>query len=86
RERLEQALAHGFAQLELPDVDHGWLWHEAQRRDMSWLEAGMQNFDAQEPVKLYLSRNAAPALAIDSSRFVRVVRNLDLGGLYQAHL
>jgi len=86
RTRLEDALAHGFPDHELPDPDQGWLWHVTGKHDMSWLEAGMQNFDADEQVRLFLSRNAPGPMTLDAGRFVKVLRNLDLGEAYQYHL
>lgn len=86
RAQLDQALAHWFADRELPDVDQGWLWHVAQRRGMSWLEAAMLNFDEADQIRLYLRKGTTAATAIDTDRFVKTVRNLDLGGRYQAHV
>lgn len=86
RRPLEDALAHWFADRELPDVDRGWLWHAGQRRDMSWLEAALMNFDEDDPVKLYMSKDAPAATHLDAERFVKGVRNLDLGRRYQHHL
>lgn len=86
RTRLEQSLAHAFPQRELPTVDDGWLRREGQAGGMSWLEAAMQNFDAGDPVKLYMHKRDATRMTLDSEHFVKAVRNLDLGGLYQAHL
>lgn len=86
RSRLDDALSYWFADQELPDVDQGWLWHASQRRDMSWLEAAMQNFDEADQVRLYLRKDAPAASDIDAGRFVKAIRNLDLGRLYQDHL
>lgn len=86
RAQLDDALAYWFAGRELPDANQGWLWHSAQRRDMSWLEAAMLNFDENDQVRLYLSKDAPAATNIGTERFVRMVRNLDLGRRYQDHL
>jgi hypothetical protein len=86
RAQLDDALSYWFADHELPDVDQGWLWHAAQRRDMSWLEAAMLNFDESDQVRLYLRKDAPAPADIDTERFVKTVRNLDLGRRYQEHL
>ncbi|MBO9549677.1 DUF6543 domain-containing protein [Pseudomonas sp.] len=86
RALLDDALAYWFADRELPDVDQGWLWHGSLQRDMSWLEAAMQNFDEGAPLRLYLHKDAPAATDIDANRFVKAIRNLDLGRRYQDHL
>jgi len=86
RQQLDDALSYWFADQELPDVDQGWLWHVAQRRDMSWLEAAMLNFDEADQIRLYLRKDAPATAEIDTGRFVKTVRNLDLGRRYQQHL
>ncbi|WP_054883544.1 dermonecrotic toxin domain-containing protein [Pseudomonas sp. NBRC 111130] len=86
RAHLNDALAYWFAERELPDVGQGWLWHAALGRGMSWLEAAMLNFDETDKVQLYLRKDAPAATNIDTERFVKMVRNLDLGRRYQDHL
>ncbi|POG11451.1 hypothetical protein BGP84_17575 [Pseudomonas putida] len=86
RPQLEDALAYWFAERELPDVGQGWLWDITQGRNRSWLEAAMLNFDEGDQVRLYLNKDAAASTDIDAGRFVKAVRNLDLGRRYQDHL
>ncbi len=86
RPRLQQALTRWFPDQSLPSVDEGRLWNHAEKRVMSWLEAAMQNFDADTQVTLYASETAEQPLAIDPARFVKGVRNLDVGLLYRYHL
>ncbi|WP_261241528.1 MULTISPECIES: dermonecrotic toxin domain-containing protein [unclassified Pseudomonas] len=86
RTRLEDALAHAFPERELPDIEQGWLLPVAGMHGMSWLEAGMQNFEAQAQVRLYLAKDASGPTTLDPERFIKVLRNLDLGEAYQYHL
>ncbi len=46
----------------------------------------MLNFDEGDQVRLYLNKDAAASTDIDAGRFVKAVRNLDLGRRYQDHL
>jgi len=86
RALLDDAIAHWYPDRELPSPDQGWLWNKAERRDMSWLEAAMQNFDSNTEVRLYLSKDAPGPLEMDSTLFVKGARNLDLGQRYRDHL
>lgn len=86
RTLLDDALPHWYPDRELPTPDQGWLWNKAEKRDMSWLEAAMQNFDSDTSVTLYLSKNAPGPMTVDTTLFVKGARNLDLGQRYRNHL
>ncbi|MGO0694378.1 NEL-type E3 ubiquitin ligase domain-containing protein [Pseudomonas guariconensis] len=86
RPLLDDAMSHWYPDRELPAPDQGWLWNNAEKRDMSWLEAALQNFDSDTSVTLYLSKNAPGPMAVDSTLFVKGARNLDLGQRYRNHL
>ena len=86
RPLLQTALAHWFPGAALPALDNALLWHLDERREMPWLEAALQNFDAGAKVKLYRAGAPNNPLAIDAERFVKGVRNLDLGQRYFNHL
>ena len=60
RPLLDDAMSHWYPDRELPAPDQGWLWNNAEKRDMSWLEAALQNFDSDTSVTLYLSRTPRP--------------------------
>lgn len=86
RPLLEDALLHWYPDRELPTPDQGWLRNNTEKRNMSWLEAAMQNFDSDTPVTLYLSKNAPGPMIVDNTLFVKGARNLDLGQRYRNHL
>lgn len=86
RPLLQAALAHWFPGAALPDLDNALLWHIDERREMPWLEAALQNFDEGAKVKLYRAGTPNSPLGLDAERFVKGVRNLDLGQRYFNHL
>jgi hypothetical protein len=86
RPLLEAALAHWFPDDTVPELDNAMLWHVDEGRRMPWLEAALQNFDDGAKVKLYRQDAPDPLLEMDSTRFVKVIRNLNLGQRYLDHL
>ncbi|MFT0868235.1 dermonecrotic toxin domain-containing protein [Pseudomonas sp. CAM1A] len=86
RPLLETALAHWFPGAALPALDDAVLWNVAEGRQMPWLEAALQNFEAHAKVRLYRAGHTNHQLPLDSARFVSGVRNLDLGQRYLDHL
>ncbi|NIF18556.1 DUF6543 domain-containing protein [Pantoea sp. Cy-639] len=84
RPLLEDALKHWYPDATLPAVDQARVWH--LRRDPTWLEAAMQNFDADAQPKLYEDARVIHRSSLDARRFVAGVRNLDLGRRYHCHL
>lgn len=86
RPLLDDAMVHWFDDRELPTVDQGWLRTGRAERGQSWLEAALQNFDADAQVELYFSSTDQAPMQLDSARFVKGVRNLDLGQRYRNHL
>ncbi|AXM95496.1 dermonecrotic toxin domain-containing protein [Pseudomonas plecoglossicida] len=86
RPLLKQALAHWF-----PDTPAATLlqarvlFNEDPRlKHLSMLEAALQNFSSDGQIKL-LAADYSP-LALDTSTFIKGVRNLDLGQRYRFHL
>lgn len=88
RPLLHDALEHWYPNLNVPQVDAALLQDRTpgQHRSMSWLEAALQNLEADTPVRLYASADAAQTWTADSARFVSGIRNLDLGERYLSHL
>ncbi|HGM5582051.1 TPA: DUF6543 domain-containing protein [Pseudomonas putida] len=84
--RLQQALANWYPGMTLPDPRHATLRIDTPLYDSSWLEAAMQNLDADTRISLYEGQAATVPLALDSQAFVKGVRNLNLGQRYQEHL
>ncbi|WP_460418629.1 dermonecrotic toxin domain-containing protein [Pseudomonas sp. microsymbiont 2] len=84
RPLLEQALKRWYPDTALPRVDQGRV--RQQQRDMSWLEAAMQNFAANATPRLFERPGSAQPCSLDVHTFVSGVRNLDLGRLYRYHL
>jgi len=88
RPLLNDALAHGYPGLPIPPLDSTVLMDRSagHLRTLSWLEAAMQNLEADTPVQLYASQDALEPAPLDPARFVKGVRNLDLGQRYLDHL
>ncbi|EKT4468368.1 hypothetical protein QEL93_003800 [Pseudomonas putida] len=86
RPLLDDAMNHWFNDRELPTVDQGWLRTGSEKGGRSWLEAALQNFDSDAQVELYFSSTDQTPMQLDSARFVKGVRNLDLGQRYRNHL
>ena len=83
---LDAALARWYPAHSLPAGNQRWLLDETTRHIGTWLEAALQNLASDAQVKLYASRDATLPWTLDSQRFVRGVRSLDLGRRYQDHL
>lgn len=86
RPLLADALPRWYPDATLPPLDNTLLWSQNDQRDMTWLEAALQNFDDGAKVKLYKHDDSSKALDLDTKVFVNGVRNLDLGQRYQYHL
>lgn len=88
RPLLQDALKHWYPSLNAPQVDVAQFQDRTagHYRSMSWLEAALQNLEANTPIRLYASLHAAQTWTDDSARFVSGVRNLDLGERYLNHL
>ncbi|CAM3802932.1 Leucine-rich repeat-containing protein 1 [Pseudomonas reidholzensis] len=88
RPRLRDALGHWFPDITVPDVDRALCLDRTpgQQRSLSWLEAAMQNMEADTPIRLYASNEAPAPMAIEPARFISGIRNLDLGEGYLSHL
>ncbi|WP_409294863.1 dermonecrotic toxin domain-containing protein [Pseudomonas sp. KCJK8670] len=88
RPLLNEALARWYPDIPLPSPDTAVLADRtpAHRRMMSWLEAAMQNMADDTPIRLYASEDALEPMAVDTTLFVKGVRNLDLGQRYLNHL
>ena len=84
RPLLEDALRHWYPDAVLPAIDHARVWYLG--RDPTWLEAALQNFDADAQPKLYEDAQVIHRSSLDARRFVAGVRNLDLGRRYHQHL
>ncbi|MFJ4155652.1 dermonecrotic toxin domain-containing protein [Pseudomonas sp. NPDC089752] len=85
KQLLEPAVRQWYRAQALPSVEQGWLWDSARQRDMSWLEAALQNYPPGADVRLAQSRHGQ-ILPLDGKRFVDGVRSLDIGGRYQQQL
>ena len=85
RPLLRDALARWYPDLTLPSVDtaQAWIRTPDTPHALSWLEAALQNLDADTSVSLYASLDAPEPLPVDSTLFVSGIRNLDLGQRYQ---
>ncbi|AIZ32337.1 dermonecrotic toxin domain-containing protein [Pseudomonas parafulva] len=86
RPLLIEALASWYPDTPLPAPEQGIVQRRDPVRESTWLEAALQNFDANEPISLHVSAQDLRPLPLDSARFVKGVRNLDLGWRYQNHL
>lgn len=86
RPLLQDALTRWFPDMALPPVDEGRVWHHGRKVASSWLEAALQAVDADARLTLYANEQASDPLPLDTQRFVRGVRNLDLGQRYRYHL
>ncbi|WP_194791102.1 dermonecrotic toxin domain-containing protein [Pseudomonas sp. UFMG81] len=86
RPLLEDALPRWYPGATLPPLDNTLLWSQDDQRDLTWLEAALQNFDDGAKVKLYQDDDSSTPLDLDTKVFVSGVRNLDLGQRYQYHL
>lgn len=91
RPLLEEALSRWFPGRDLPTVEQGWVG--LGNRTSSWMEAALQNFDANTPIELYASTSSLKrfgrdnnTVTSDAHTFVSGVRNLDLGQRYRYHL
>ncbi|MHA6160892.1 dermonecrotic toxin domain-containing protein [Pseudomonas sichuanensis] len=91
RPLLEEALPRWFPGRDLPSVEQGWVGRG--NRTSSWLEAALQNFDADTSIELYTRTSSLErfgkenaSVAGDAHTFVSGVRNLDLGQRYRYHL
>lgn len=87
RPLLHDALKSWYPGQTLPQVDQAVLSDRTpgHHRSMSWLEAALQNLKPDTPIWLYPSADGA-RMALDTSRFVKGIRNLDLGQRYLNHL
>ncbi|GHS80072.1 hypothetical protein PAGU2196_09060 [Pseudomonas sp. PAGU 2196] len=85
---LKDALAHWYPGVSLPPLDTTVLTERTtgHLRSRSWLEAALQNLQADTPVRLYANQDAPELEQLDSVRFVKGVRRLDLGQRYLDHL
>lgn len=88
RPLLKDALAHWYPGEPIPPLAKAVLLDRTpdHPRTLSWLEAAMQNLDADTQVRLYASQNDVEPCTLDPVRFVKGVRNLDLGQRYLNHL
>ncbi|MCE1113862.1 MULTISPECIES: dermonecrotic toxin domain-containing protein [Pseudomonas] len=86
RPLLEEALPRWYPATTLPRLDNTLLWNTTEEREMSWLEAALQNFDDGTQAWLYQADDAGTRLTLDGTRFVNGARNLDLGQRYRYHL
>lgn len=87
RPLLTEALTRWYPAQQMPSVDSGYLWNTDDSSGMSWLEAALQNFEPGASVKLYRSAGQTQQpLALNAARFVKGVRNLDLGQRYRDHM
>ncbi|MGE7992255.1 dermonecrotic toxin domain-containing protein [Pseudomonas sp. NPDC089554] len=86
RPLLDQALANNFPEQTLPDVHTARVRLEDDGHTLSWLEAALQNLDEASNITLYASPYTTEHLALDTTRFIKTIRTLDLGQRYQDHL
>lgn len=88
RPLLNDALAHWYPGVAMPPLDTTLLVDRTseQPHRMTWLEAAMQNLQADTPVHLYANQDALEPEPLDPERFVKGVRRLDLGQRYLDHL
>lgn len=86
RPLLAQQLTTWFPDQTLPNATVGRVRLEDDGHTLSWLEAALQGLDEDENITLYASPYTTEHLPLDTARFTKALRSLDLGQRYQDHL